>query len=429
MTRAIDLLLDWVRLVRSARARPFLLVTLFVDSAFIFVFLVAIQEYLPQQHGGGAALPGFALAGYGAAKLVAQLLGGRLIDRLGGGAGVVIGMALIVLGQAALLAGALLPPTVIAGAAIYGLGAAVLWPAIYALAIASFARDEQARVTAALTLTTGFALMAGLGLGLVLPAGFPYVGATMIALAAVVLAFLSAAPLRSGHEQRAAAERHPHASVREVARSALHPRRVAFAIVVLFQSSAVGALVAVFRAYGRDVLSVSFREELLLLAPAAVLGAGAVVVGGVVGDRVGRLAPLGAGFLVSGIAIWLLAPVDSPALMIPLSVVGGVGYGLGLPSVGAMSMDLARTAGRGTLLAWFMTVEGLGHALGPAAAGALLKMGADVETVVRLVGSLFAAVALVAVVVGIAGWRVAAASGDDADGGDSLRLALVEDGS
>jgi len=56
-------------------------------------------------------------------------------------------------------------------------------------------------------------------------------------------------------------------------------------------------------------------------------------------------------------------------------------------------------------------------------------MGADVETVVRLVGSLFAAVALVAVVVGIAGWRVAAASGDDADGGDSLRLALVEDGS
>lgn len=430
MRRAGALLLDWLRLARSARARPFLLVTLFVDGAFIFVFLVAIQEYLPQQHGGGAALPGFALAGYGAAKLAAQLLGGRLIDRVGGGAGALIGMTLIVVGQGALLTGALLPPAVIGAAAVYGLGAAVLWPAIYALAISSFQPDEQARITSALTLTTGFALMGGLGLGLALPAGFPYAGATLIALVVVLLAFLAAAPLRKLGGKEASVERRSGASVGEVLRSALHPRRLAFATVVLLQSSAVGALVAVFRAYGREVLGVSFREELLLLAPAAVIGAVAVVVGGVLGDRVGRLAPLGLGFFVSGAAIWMLAPVTTPVLMVPLSVIGGLGYGLGLPSVGAMSMDLARTAGRGTLLAWFMTVEGLGHAFGPAVAGALLKTGAEVEVVVRMVGSLFAVVALVVVGVWFMGSRAADPAGeDDAVGEDGVRLALVEDGS
>lgn len=425
----LRMLVDWLQLVRSPRARPFLLVTFLVDAAFIFVFLVALQKYLPEQHGGGAALPGFALAAYGAAKLVSQLAGGRLIDRLGGAAAVLIGMGLIVLGQAALLGAAPLPLVALPASALYGFGAAVLWPAIYALAISSFAADERARLTSAMTLTTGLALMAGIGLGLVLPSTFPFLGATAIALAAAVLAFGAAAPLRRGapaHEH--GGEPHLSASIREIVRTAIHPRRLAFAAVVGLQSSAVGALLAVFAAYGRDVLHVSFRQELIYLVPAAAIGAGGVVAGGVVGDRIGRLLPLAAGFFLAGAAIWVLAGVTAANAVVALAIAGGFGYGLALPSIGALNMDLSRGAGRGTLLAWFMTVEGLGHAVGPAVAGAWLKLGGDVEGVLRLVGSLFIGVTLVGAWLLLAAFRSTGPAPRVRREPEPLTLAVVEDG-
>src|SRR5438093_9885770 len=71
------LMLDWFRLVRSARARPYLVVTLIVDCTLVFVFLVALQSYLPEDRGY-ASLPGYALAAYGSAKLAGQLFGGGL---------------------------------------------------------------------------------------------------------------------------------------------------------------------------------------------------------------------------------------------------------------------------------------------------------------------------------------------------------------
>jgi peptidoglycan/xylan/chitin deacetylase (PgdA/CDA1 family)/predicted MFS family arabinose efflux permease len=398
MRTLTSLVLDWLRLVRSPQARPYLLITLFVDSALIFVFLVAIQSYLPEQHGGGAVLPGYALAAYGAAKLAAQLFGGRLIDRVGGGLGLFVGLALIVLGQGALLAAALAPEAVLPAAAVYGLGSAVLWPAVYTLASTAFTPMERARLTSAMTLTTGFAVILGLGLGLALPASFPYTAAMVVALAAVVLALLSAGAMRPVAGERVGwGQPHAASSLWDVTVSALSPQRLGFAVVMLLQSSAVGALIAVFRSYGRDLLGVSFRQELLLLAPAAVLGAGAVVVGGVLADRLGRAPLLASGFLTAGLAIWLLSTVTGAGAVIPLAAASGMGFGLAFPSVGAMSMDLSRAVGRGTLLAWFMTMEGLGHTAGPAM-GAWVNGIADPAAVLQVVGTLFVIAAAAAVV-------------------------------
>jgi len=423
------LLLDWLRLVRSPRARPYLLITLFVDSAFIFVFLVAIQSYLPEQHGGGAALPGYILAAYGAAKLAAQLFGGRLIDRVGGGRGLFIGLALIVLGQGALLAAAALPAAALPAAAVYGLGSAVLWPAVYALTSTAFAPTERARLTSAMALTTGFALIVGLGLGLVLPARFPYTAATVVALAAVLLALVSAAAMRPVAGERARlGQPHPAGRLWDVAMSALSPQRLGFAVVMLLQSSAVGALIAIFRSYGRDLLGVSFRQELLFLTPAAVLGAGAVVVGGVLADRLGRAPMLAVGFLTAGLAIWLLSTVTGAGAVIPLAATSGVGFGLAFPSVGAMSMDLSRAVGRGTLLAWFMTMEGLGHAAGPAI-GAWVNGIADPAAVLRVVSALFVT-GVVASLVLLSSPLAAPKAADEAHReGDRLLVGLAEDGS
>jgi MFS family permease len=427
MRALVNLISDWLRLARSPRARPYLLVTFLVDSAFIFVFLVAIQSYLPEQHGGEASLPGYALAAYGGAKLAAQLFGGRFADWVGARRGLLTGLILVLIGQAFFFAAAATPKIALPAAAVYGLGAAVLWPAIYALASTTFAPTERAKLTSAMMLTTGAALVTGLGMGLVLPAKFPYTAAVALALAVVVLAFVSAAPLRPRGEQQVLSG--PAGSLRDVARSALKPQRLAFAAVMLLQTAAVGALLAVFRSYGRDVLDLSFRQELLLLAPAAVLGAGAVVAGGVLADRVGRAPLLAFGFLVTGVAVWFLSSITNPGVVILLAAAGGIGYGLALPSVAATAMDLAHALGRGTLLAWFMAIEGLGHTAGPAL-GAWLNGIEGTAAVLRVAAALFAGVAPAALALLISTRLLSRDTADDPlREGEPVLLELVRDGS
>ncbi len=168
----------------------------------------------------------------------------------------------------------------------------------------------------------------------------------------------------------------------------MRAHRLGFALVMLLQSAALGALLAVFRSYGRELLGVSFREELLLMAPAAVFGAGAVVAGGVLADRLGRVPLLGSGVLTGALAIWFLATAQDRAATVVLMMVFGMGLGLALPAVGAMSMDLSRAGAAGTLLAWFMSIEGMGHAGGPAL-GAWLDARQDTSTVFQMVAVLF----------------------------------------
>ena len=396
MIAVARLVLDWLQLVRSPRARPYLVVTLFVDAALVFVFLVALQSYLPEQHGGGAALPGYALAAYGAAKLAGQLMGGRLTDWTGARRGLLLGLGLNGLGLLVLLAAIAAPAAALPAAAVYGLGGAVVWPALYALAAREFAPPERATLTSGMTLTTGLALALGLAGGMALPADFPYAAAITMALGAVVVAGLAAATLGSV-PVGGTGPREPEASsdLANLARSILEPQRLGFSAVMLLQSMAFGALVAVFRAWGRDLIGVSLRQEMLYLAPGAAVGAGAVVLGGLLSDRWGRIPLIGSGFLIGGLAVWSLATVTSAAAVMPLAAIAGLGVGLALPSVGALSMDLSRTAGSGTVLGWFMTTEGLGHAAGPAF-GAWMGAMAGPAAVLWFVGGLFTCISLVA---------------------------------
>jgi MFS family permease len=401
MSMMAGLVRDWFELARSRRARPFLLVAFLIDVAFLFIFLVAIQSYLPEQYGGGRGLPGYSLAAYGLAKLVAQLFAGRLADRLGHARAALVGVLFILTGQVALLAAVAMPYAALPSAAIYGFGAAVLWPALYARASHEFAEGERAKLAAALSVTTGIALVCGLSLGLLLPGGFPYWAAVILGAAVVVLAVIPTIALRRDGAYISTLEQE-NPTLRAMIATALDRRRIEFALIILFESAAVGALQAIFRAYGRDFLGVSFRLELLYLVPAMLAGAGAVVIGGALADRLGRLLLVGAGYVVAGVALWLLANTTTPFVLIPLAAAGGVGAGLAMPAISALSMDLSRTAGQGTVLAWFMVMEGLGHA-GGAGLGGWLNMTSDPAAVLRLAGGLFLVTGAGAAL-SVAGW-------------------------
>jgi peptidoglycan/xylan/chitin deacetylase (PgdA/CDA1 family)/predicted MFS family arabinose efflux permease len=389
--------LGWTAPVIAPRVRKYALLTFLVDAGLVFTLLVAVQSYLPAQYHAGEATAGYVLAAYGAAKLIGQLPAGRLIDRVGPRRGLFAGLCLAGLGQAAMLLAVADTELVIGAAALYGLGAAAVWPATFTMAAAEFASDERARLSAGMTVATGLAVVAALGLGFVLPPGFPYSAAIGLSVLAMLCAlflvgsFPSAWPVRSTDD--------PTERPRLLAwlPHLMSVRRLRFSLMIMLQGAILGALIAVFGSYGRQSLHVSMREELMLFAPAAAAGACAVLIGGSLSDRFGRVPVLGAGFLAVTIGLWGLSATTSTEAVILLATLTAVGLALAMPSINALAMDLSHGAETATLLGWFLMMESTGHAVGPAVAGALNQAGGTAP-VLWLAGGIAAIVAVIALV-------------------------------
>ncbi len=358
------------------RAAPLLAIGFLVDAAFLFVFLIALQSYLPESLHESDAIAGYALAAFGLAKLVTQLGSGFVADRLGTRRALILGTALLLIADASILPLAHVAPWLIIGAgAVEGLGSSVTWPALYSAGASRVASDQRGRFTALLTLATGGALVAGLGGGGFLNHVASFNAAMIAPIGAVGTAFVLAllTPLSANEAAtRSEAEIPALGEVRSIISS---PRRTAFALLVLSEAAALGALTAAFRSYGRDVLDVSLARQALMLAPAALLGGLLVVPGGAIADRLGPRRVMAAGFGVTGVCLLLLSRWSDPAFVVATAALAGAGFGLAVPTIASTMMSLAGPSNtRGGIIGWFMTMDGLGHAAGPAAAGILLGL-------------------------------------------------------
>lgn len=386
------------RSVEIGRRGWTLLATAFlVDTAFLFVFLIAVQSYLPDRLHASAAIAGWALGAFGMAKLATQLASGFIADRVGARRALMLGTGLLLAGDVSFLALAHTSPwLVVCAAAVVGLGSSVTWPALYAAADARFADSEKARFTALLTLASGGALVAGLGGGTLLETTVPFDAAMALPIACVGAACALALLGRDHDDARLVAEA-PPPSLRDARAIFGERRRVGFALLVLAEAAALGALTASFRAYGRDVLGVSLAREASLLVPAAVLGALLVIPGGALADRIGRARVLAPGFATTAACLAVLSQVTQPALVIVLAGIAGGAFGLALPAIAATMMSLASdSANRGGVIGWFMMMDGIGHATGPVGAAVLIA-AFDASAVLLACGGLFAGVAAIAV--------------------------------
>ena len=381
----------------ARRGAPLLVVGFLADAAFLFVYLVVLQTYLPESLGASKAVAGWALAAYGLAKLVTQLGAGMISDRLGTRRALIAGTGLLFAGTLAILPLAHVAPWLIVPvAAIDGLGASLTWPAIYSAGASRFGPGEKSRFTSMLTLSTGVALVVGLGLGARIHAMASFNVAMAVPLACVSIALVIAllTPLSEAEALHLDQVELPSPSqLRAILAS---PQRLAFACIVIAEASALGILTVVFRAYGRDVLGVSLTREEFLLLPAAVAAGFAVVAGGSIADRTGVRGVMIAGFVTAGLCVLSLARWTQPAFVVPVAALAGAGFGLALPTIASTMMALAGGAGsRGGVIGWFMTADGIGHAAGPATAGVLLALlGAHAVLVVA--GAMFLTVAFIA---------------------------------
>lgn len=380
------------------RGLPLLVIAFAVDSAFIFVFLIALQSYLPESLHASSAIAGVALAAFGGAKLLTQLASGFISDRLGARRALILGTALLLIADASILPLAHVAPWLIVGsAAIEGLGSSVTWPALYSAGDQRFAQGEKGRFTALLTLATGGALAVGIGGGTFLNSAASFNIAMLAPVTAVGIACTLALLLPARGALLADPEGFSLPAFSEMRSILGHSQRAAFTALVLAEAAALGGLTAIFRAYGRDVLGVSLPHQGLLLIPAAIVGTAVVIPGGAIADRLGAKRVMVPGFALTGICLILLARWSDPTFVVATAAVAGLGFGLAVPAIASTMMSLAgSTASRGGVIGWFMTMDGIGHAAGPAAAGILLAtLGA--ESVLVAAGALFLAAAFIAV--------------------------------
>lgn len=386
---------NWMAIIR--RSLPLLAIGFLSDAAFIFIFLIALQSYLPESLHASASLAGYALAAFGVAKLLSQVASGVIADRLGTRRAMIGGTALLLIADSSMLGFAhLAPDLVIACAAIEGLGSSVLWPALYAAGNSRFHAREKSRFTALLTIATMAALLVGLGGGALLNIyiGFNIAMALPIGFVGLALTIALLTPI--SRQEAAERESAPIPSLRELPRIVRSPQRIAFSGIIVAESIALGGIAATFRAYGRDIAHVSLTHEGLLLAPAAVLGGISVVAGGAIADRIGARRVMAPGFALAGVAVLLLSHFAAPWFIVVAAAAGGIGFGVAVPTIGSTMLTLSGGAGaRGGVIGWFMSMDGLGHSIGPALAALLLNIG-DTSAAMLLVGAAFVTVSAIA---------------------------------
>ncbi len=387
MKSSLGTLLDDAKLIaRDGRSRRLLLFVFCLDAPFAFVFLIALQSYFTPQQLAGRAVPGLALALFAAGKLALQYQGGRVTDRLGAHRTLSLGLVCIATSLVALLLAPTLPVLVLLASVLYGIGSACCWPALLGQAHA-MPSSVRGALTAAMTAATGAGVVTALALGFVLPASVPFRVAILLALLAISVALKLS--LDSEREFAGASiESESHAfGLRSIL---AQPAYVALGSTVLLQSIAAAALLASFRSIGRDLMGVSLQQETVLLVPAGVCFGGGVLLAGVLG-RLSRRASLAVGLALAGASFLAVSHATGQSQQVALIAAGCIGLGLAVPTMTALSLDLARTA-PGLLFGYLFALEGIGHMAGP-----LLTAGlADVRLSLALIGGVLIAASLIA---------------------------------
>lgn len=385
-------------MLRSRRTAGLLALVFLVDTAFALMFLAAIQEHLPHDLAGDAALVGYTLAAFGVVKLVLQTFCGSAVDRFSARATAFAGLGLSVLAAALMAvvpAAALFP--ILGG--VYGAGSALLWPALYAIVAASTETSGRSRMTAALAVTTGAAVgVAVVGGSLLVDYVSGRAAVVVAALLAATAAACAPALLRESISAAAtddeAAE--PGEGGLSVAGSRIGQARVALAALVAGQASAAAGLVPVIGPFAREELGVEFHTAVFSLAPAGLAGAIGLVLGARASGRAGRHVVAAAGAAVAMVGAAVLAFAPSVVMAVAGASILAFGYAALFPAVSGLVMDLSRSGTRGRVIGRYMAVEGAGHALGPALTGFVVGR-ADPQAAVLVAAGLLMAAALGAV--------------------------------
>ncbi|GMA59771.1 MFS transporter [Alicyclobacillus fastidiosus] len=328
----------------------------FVRGALIFFI---IPMYVHNVLGYSTASIGYAMAAHYVFDTGLRSPAGWLVDRLGqrkvcasllAVAG--IGLWLVITQHAFWI--------ILVGCAMLGMGMAAVWPAVIARVTDGLTKDAYA--TAMGSVMMAWLLGAGLGaicmswlFGIHVARGF------MTLMVLWVIAYVMGLLVMNSWR--------PHATVRKRTHLRMVLREVN-SVKVLFpgvfvQTFAIGVLLPVLVLYARNVLHLDSRMYSYLLLTG---GAAAVLLQVPMGrlvDRFGYRLYLVSGFLLAAISLPIIGGLHQVRYVFLAVILFGAAYALILPSWNAVVAQCISPDKRAVMFGVFMTVEGLGMAVGP----------------------------------------------------------------
>lgn len=334
------------------------------------LLLAVFQAYLVEDLGAGLAYPGYAITCFSIVKLALHTPAGLAADNLGRRRTLVAGLAVSV-PPVALMPVVGHPGLFLALAGLYGVGVAMVWPAIYAVLADRFGPSSRGRALA--FLNAGY--LVGFGTGGLVGAFVTDYASARAALGAAVAVQCSALLLALGVSSTArevTVERmHLRASLRAALPAFHDPRILSLSGLILLASLGTSLLGPVIRAYSVESLGTQFSTfSLYMLGPGAV-AALAFIPAGQLADVFGRLRPLTGGLALCGAALVGMGASGGPLSAALNAAVALVGYAMIQPSWAAALMDRVPEASRATLLGAVTGLIALASSVGPSLGGAI----------------------------------------------------------
>lgn len=361
------------------------------EAAHTLLYIPLLQGYLSASLHWTPAFPGYALTAFAAAKLIVQTPAGRAVDKLGTHISATIGLLLLLL-CGVLFALVRVPLLFLGVACLYGIGAALLWPALFAVVAERWGVSEHGRLATAVQFAEALGVAAGIGAGAWLVDRAGYVAGFGLYLALITLALLTLliGPRRSlprtPATARSASGRHPEQS-RRASGSGGHPGRgpapavahllptpLTLDLILLGLTGALltlspNLLMPIVRSYALENLGLQLHDLVLPLAPVAIVGALALLSSGAVSDRLGRQPIILTGLCVGAIGLWLVGDAHRLTPAIIAAGVGTAGYLATQPAWSAAVFDVSTARNRGTQFSLVMVAQGLAEAAAPALGG------------------------------------------------------------
>jgi MFS family permease len=263
----------------------------------------------------------------------------------------------------------------LAFSALYGLGAATMWPALMAHVGDTHEPSVRGRTLHFLNLAQLVGLGAGVVLGVMLVDYISYEAAFAACLAFSGLALALAMRRTEGAAGRAREQRsvNQQPGIRGL-HLTITPGVLFLAVIVLFLSLGTTIQTPVIGTYASEVLEVELhRLAFMLFIPASVAAVIAVRCSHLA-DRFGRQLPLMVGLAVAALSLFALTQTRSPFLAMNLVVLAGLAYAVSIPAWSAAALDATELGSRGVLLGALAAVQGLGGAMGQALGGTVNQL-------------------------------------------------------
>lgn len=323
--------------------------------------------------GAGPAVVGVVVAAYSATNLVGNVLAGYLIDRLGRKR-LLVGGLLAAAVAVLLYAAARNPSQLIVVRAVHGLAAAILAPAAFTLMGDLFPRERRGQAMGINGALIALAAMLAPGISGVVRDRWGF-DAVFVAVAALLIVAALTAQLLVAETQSLEARRRP-ARKEIIALATRRPLLLAYAAAISL-TFGMGTLVTYMPLRLAD-LGFRAAQTGSAFSAFALLAMGVMVSPlSRIGDRRGRLGPIGVGLSIIGLSLLLLSGATQLIAILASMALYGVGFGLIFPAANAQVADATQAPERGTAFGLFYAFYSVGVVVGALASGFLARQDAS----------------------------------------------------